>query len=105
MQRKYKIYHFQNPQSTYDMHILNNKHEHGSMNITMSLLYPVHKIQRMNLLKNIYIQFFQRHNTNINEQSQKGEYPLVDLISDITLKHACAWPAFFLPDWSSVRPL
>ena len=60
------------------------------MDITISLLHPVHKSQRMKSLKNIYIQLFQRHNIIINEQFQKGENPLVDLISHVTLKHASA---------------
>jgi hypothetical protein len=107
MQRKYKIYHFQKPpfgiwytctHSPQQTWIRTNEHQH--------FLTPSSPQKSTNeLIKNIYIHIFQRHTTIINEQSQIGENLLVDLFSDITLKHACAWPYFFLPDWSSVRTL
>ena len=94
-----------NPQSAHAVPILHSRHEYGPMNITMSLLYPVHKSQRMNSLDNFYTQLFQQHKTIINEQSQTDENPFYDLIYDI---HACSWPIFILShsqfDISTVRP-
>jgi hypothetical protein len=65
-----------NSRSAYALHILHNKHEYGPMNITMSLLHPVHKSRRMNSSENFYIQLLQWNNTIINEKSEKYENPV-----------------------------
>jgi len=97
-----------NPQSAYAIHILHYKYQYRPMNITMSLLHPVHKSQRMNSLENFYTHLFQQHATTINEQSQTDENPFFNLIYAIQLKHACLWPTFILSnlkfDISTVRP-
>ena len=81
-----------NLQSAYTIHILHNRYEYGPTNITMSLLHPVHKSQRMNSSENFYTHLFQQHITIINEQSQTDENPFFNLIYAIQLKHACLWP-------------
>jgi hypothetical protein len=74
----------------------------------MSLLHPVHKSRQMNSSENFYIQLLQWHNTIINEQSEKHENPLFDLLYDMQIKHACAWPTSILfrliVDFSTVQP-
>jgi len=82
-----------NSQSAYALHILHTKHEYGPMNSTISLLHPVHKSGQMNSSENFYIHLLQWHNTVINEQSEKHENHLFDLIYNIQIKHACTGPA------------
>jgi hypothetical protein len=57
------------------------------MKTNTSLLPQFTKVEE---LQNSHIQLFQRHNTVINEESQKDEDDLFDLIYDVRLKHACA---------------
>jgi hypothetical protein len=69
---------------------MHNKHKYGPKDIAIFLLHPIKKGRRGHSLENIYIQLFLQHNTIINEQSQKDENPLFDLIYYVQLKHACA---------------
>ena len=73
---------------------MNISKNYGPMNATIPLLHPVHKSQQMISLVNFDIHLLRQHNTiinYINEQSQKDINPLLDLIYDIKVNHACKW--------------
>jgi hypothetical protein len=62
-----------NPPSACALHILQNKHEYGSIQETMTLLQPVLKSSCMNILEQFYIQQHQYNNTLTPEQNS-GEH-------------------------------
>jgi hypothetical protein len=68
-----------------------------------SLLNPVQKILRINSLQNVFIQIFERHKIISNEQTQKDENPLSDLIPDTELKHPFSCPTLIPPPPIEVR--
>lgn len=70
-------------QSAYLLNFLENKHEYGLPNTTMSLLHPTQKGRRMTSLEDIYIRLFQLLCTIITEQSQKDNNLLFNLVYDI----------------------
>ena len=97
-----------NPQSAYALHVLHHKHEYGPMNVTKSVLHPAPKCRRMNSLGNFYIQLFQRHNTVINEQSEKDKIPFLISITTYHWNTHEVEPHSFSPvfkvDFSTVWP-
>jgi hypothetical protein len=68
-----------NGQSAYAIHILNNLHNFGPIDTTMTLIHKAHKGKRMNTLENYYIQYFQFHNKIIQEQTIAKLNPLLQL--------------------------
>jgi hypothetical protein len=68
-----------NGQSAYATHILNNLHNFGPIDTTMTLIHKARKGKRMNTLEKYYIQCFQFHNKIIQEQTITKLNPLFQL--------------------------
>ena len=47
-----------NPQSACAQHILQNRHEYGSITDTMTLLKPIHEMSMLTLYEQLFIQTF-----------------------------------------------
>jgi hypothetical protein len=77
------------PKSANAMHILNNRHEYGPINSTMTLVKICRKGWYMNILENFYIQQFHQNGTVIKEQQPGEQNILFKLIKPTTpLTHA-----------------
>ena len=61
------------PKSAYALHVLNNRHEYGPIETTMSLIRSCRKGSHMNTLENFYIQDYYQKDILIPEQ-QLGEH-------------------------------
>ena len=68
------------PKSAYALHILNNKHEYGTIYSTMTLIKTCKKGWRMNTLEKFYIQQFHQNGSLIREQQQGEENLLFKII-------------------------
>jgi len=68
-----------NPASAYATHILNNRHEYGTANDTLKLIYPCRKSKKMNHWENMYIQIYRQQNLLITEQQVNEPNPLFEL--------------------------
>ena len=68
------------PKSAYALHILNNKHEYGTIYSTTTLIKTCKKGWRMNTLENFYIQQFHQNGSLIREQQQGEENLLFKII-------------------------
>jgi hypothetical protein len=71
-----------NPQSAYAQHILNNKHEYGPIDNTMSLLKQINNTSMLLPYEQLYIQTLQHHKQLILEQSTGEQNPLYQLTYD-----------------------
>jgi hypothetical protein len=72
------------PKSAYALHVLNNKHEYGPINSTMTLIKSCRKGWHMNILENFYIQYYHQNGTLIQDQQQSEQNILFKIISPIT---------------------
>ena len=61
------------PKSAYALYVLNNRHEYGPIETTMSLIRSCRKGSHMNTLENFYIQYYYQKDILIPEQ-QPGEH-------------------------------
>ena len=68
-----------NPKLAYAQHILNNRHEYGTMDNLMPLLKPIHNQHLLTTYEQHYIHFFHKHGNLISEQSPGSPDPLFDL--------------------------
>lgn len=68
------------PKSAYALHILNKKHEYGTIQSTMKVLKTCKKGWKMNILENFYIQKHQQEGTLIQEQIPSDENLLFKII-------------------------
>ena len=68
------------PQSAYAQHILNNKHEYGAVNDTMTLLKLMNKTSLLLPYEQLYIQTFHQHKQLISEQHIGEQNPVHQLI-------------------------
>ena len=73
---------FNNPQSAYAVHILQNRHEYGQAEDTLQLLKACTKGSKMTSWENMYIQKYHDHGTLITEQKITEHNPLYDLIDN-----------------------
>ena len=64
-----------NPQSAYAQHILNNRHEYGTINNLMTLRKPIHN-QHLLTYEQFYILSFHKHGNLVSEQSPGSPNPL-----------------------------
>jgi len=69
-----------NQTSAYALHILNNRHEYGTAEVTLKLLKSCSKGTRMNCWETPYMQAFHHHNILIAEQQVNDMNPLYELI-------------------------
>jgi hypothetical protein len=76
-----KIYITHNePQSAYAQHILNNKHEYGPIDNTMTLLKHINKTSLLLPYEQLYIQTYHQHKQLISEQHIGEHNPTYQLI-------------------------
>ena len=68
-----------NPQSAYAHHILNNRHEFGTIENTMTLLKLLHSQHLLTTHEQLYIHSFHKNGNLISEQSTGSPNPLFDL--------------------------
>jgi hypothetical protein len=84
MRQRYSEHHryikTNDPKSAYALHILNNKHEYGTIQSTMKLLKICKKGWRMNTLEKFYMQKQQQDGTRIQKQIPGKENPLFRII-------------------------
>jgi len=73
------------PQSAYALHILQNIHEYGSLEDTMSLLKPIHKTSMLIPYEQLLIQTFHQNGNLIPEQNCGEQTPLFMLATDYSL--------------------
>jgi phosphoribulokinase len=64
------------PQSSYALHILNNKHEYSPINNTMTLLKHINRTSLLLPYEQLYIQIYHQHKQLISEQ-YIGEHNLI----------------------------
>jgi len=70
-----------NPQSAYAQHILNNRHEFGTIDNLMTLLKPIHNRHLLSTYDQFFTHSFHKHGNLISEQSPGSPNPLFDLAS------------------------
>jgi len=70
-----------NLQSGYALHILQNRHEYGSIIDTLQLLKTCSKGTHMNCWEALYMQEFHQHGILIAEQQVSDSNPLYELIN------------------------
>jgi len=75
-----------NPQSAYAQHILQNRHEYGSIIDTMTLLKPIHKMSTLTPYEQLFIQTFDYNGNIITEQGTGEQNPLFQLAMDTVLR-------------------
>jgi len=68
------------PQSAYALHILNSRHEYGSISDTMSLLKHVKKQSLLLPHEQMYVQLFHHNNQLIPEQHPNEQNPTFQLL-------------------------
>jgi len=68
-----------NPLSAYAMHIIQNRHEYGTIENTLQLLKACRKSTRMNCWETLYMQIFHQHKVLITEQQIGDINPLYEL--------------------------
>ena len=70
---------YNNPQSAYALHILQNQHEYGQMNSIMTLLKPLNNPNLLIPYEQYYIQTLHRESKLIPEQSPGEANPLFQM--------------------------
>jgi predicted GIY-YIG superfamily endonuclease len=73
-----------NPQSAFALHILNNRHEYGTINEIMSLLKAIKHAPLLIPYEQLFIQAHHQQNKLIAEESQGEHNPLIQLAIDTT---------------------
>jgi len=68
-----------NPQSAYALHILNNKHEYGPMEKSMTLLKPVKNTSLLIPCEQLFMQAFHKSGRLISEQNPGKPNPLLQM--------------------------
>ena len=72
-----------NPQSSYALHILNSKHEYGTVDDTMTLLKHINRSTLLLPYEQLYIQTYHHQKQLIPEQHKKEHNPMYQLIYDL----------------------
>jgi hypothetical protein len=76
---------YNNPQSAYALHILNQRHEYGPIDKTMTFLKPIQNTSLLTPYETFYIQSLHKHGRLISEQTPQEPNPLIQLA--INLSH------------------
>jgi len=92
------------PQSAYAMHILNNKHEYGPINNTMTLLKHVNKTLLLLPYEKLYIQTYPQHKQLISEQYTGEHNPIYQLIHNTFSTSLPTRPADQYPTINRTNP-
>jgi len=61
------------------LHILNNKHDHGTVEESLEPLKPCYKGTLMNRWETLYMQILHQNNMLINEQQDNDTNPFYEL--------------------------
>jgi len=69
-----------NPQSAYEQHILNNRHEYGTIYNIMTLLKPIHNQHLLTTYEQFFIYSFHKHGNIISEQYPGSPNPPFGLV-------------------------
>jgi hypothetical protein len=77
-----------NLQSAYALHILQNRHEYGTIQDTISLLEFAQKVSRMNMLEQYYIHKYQYNNKLIPEQNSGEHNSLFEIAFNLQRQRA-----------------
>jgi len=78
------------PQPACAQHILQNRHEYGSITDTMTLLKPIHKMSMLTPYEQLFIQTFHNNRNHIMEQGTGEQTPLFQLAMDTVFTPAAA---------------
>jgi len=70
---------YNNPQSAYALHILNNRHEYGPIDRTMTLLKPLKITSLLSPYEHCFIQSLHKAGKLISEQDPGPAHPLLQL--------------------------
>jgi len=92
-----------NPQSAYALHILNNQHEYGPIEKTMTLLKPVKNISLLTPYEQFFIQAFHKYGKLISEQNPSEPNPLLQMA--IIPSHPPTWSCLLNSNLHSARTL
>ena len=84
------------PVSGYALNILNNKHEYGNREETLTLLKPCNKGTKMNCWESFYVPVLQKQNVLIDEQRVNKPNPLYELAQHAALHNQIHIPNFSL---------
>jgi len=68
-----------NPQSAYTLPILNNQHEYGPIEITMTLLKPLKNTPILTPYEQFFIQAFHKSGRLVSEQNPSKPNPLLQM--------------------------
>jgi len=68
-----------NLQSAYALHILNNQHEYGPMEKTMTLLKPVKNTSLLTPYEQFFVQAFHKSGMLVSEQNPGEPNPLLQM--------------------------
>jgi hypothetical protein len=79
---------YNNPQSAYAFHILQNRHEYGTMQDTISPLQFAQKGPRVSTLEHYHIQKYQYNNKLIPEQNSGEHNPLFEIAFNLQRQQA-----------------
>jgi len=77
-----------NPQSAYAQHLLNNRHQFGTIDNIMILLKPLHSQHLLTTYEQFYIHSFHKNGKLISEQSPGNPNPLFDLTTHLSQPRA-----------------
>ena len=84
--QRYKEHFRYNPQSSYALHILNNIHEYGSINDTVTLLKHITKPTLLIPSEQLYIHSYHYHRRLVPDHHIGQHNPLYQIMHDIHLK-------------------
>jgi predicted GIY-YIG superfamily endonuclease len=73
-----------NPQSAFALHILNNRHEYGTIDKIMTLLKTIRHMPSLIPYKQFFIQAHHQQNKLIAEQNPAKHSPIIQLATDTT---------------------
>ena len=76
-----------NLQLAYAQHILNNRHEYGTIDNIMTVLKPIHNQHLLTTYQQFFIHSFPKHGNLSSEQSSGSPNPLFDLANHSPQPH------------------
>ena len=92
------------PRSSYMLHILNNNHEYGPINITMTILKQITKTSLLIPCEQLYIQSYYYHKQLIPEQNAGENNPMYPLNFDPHIMSPTACTLINTPTLPLSRP-
>jgi hypothetical protein len=96
---------YNEPQLAYAQHILNNEHEYGPINNTMTLLKHINKTSLLLPYEQLYIQTYHQHKQLISEQYTGKHNPIYRLIHNTRSMSLPMRPANQYPIINTTKPI